>query len=246
MATFVGTGNRVYVAHLDLSGKTKQVNFGDLTREMVDFTTFNDGGFTVVSPGLIKGSGSVMGFQDYAANALDDQISVSALGSQYPVSVVPSASGTITAGDPCWISRGLLAKESPLTGAKGEAGGFEWGFEYDTAIVQSKVLHPSTARTTTSTGTAVAMAGPTAAQTLYAGLHVTAFSGLTNIVVKVQSDDNSGFTSATDRITFTTATGTTSEWKTVAGDFSTETHLRASWTVTGTGSATFVVTAGVI
>jgi hypothetical protein len=140
----------------------------------------------------------------------------------------------------------VIGSENPLGGAKGEMATFEWSVPYDTAITQGKVLYPSTATTADANGTAVAMTGPTAAQKLYAALHVTAFSGLTNVIVKIQSDDNSGFTSATDRITFTTATGTTSQFTSVAGDFSSETHVRVNIDVTGTGSTTFVVMAGVI
>ena len=68
-------------------------------------------------------------------------------------------------------------------------------------------------------GTAVQLGAVSATQSLYAALHV--FSGTGSFIVKVQSDDNSGFTTATDRITFATvATGTpsASEWATpVAG-----------------------------
>ena len=64
--------------------------------------------------------------------------------------------------------------------------------------------------------------------------------------MKVQSDDAVGFPSATDRITFSTVTGVGSEFTSVAGAFNTETHLRASWTVSGTGSISFVVVCGVL
>lgn len=247
MATFVATTDDIYVGQLDMGALASEINFGDLTRVMVDFTTYNDGGFTCVKPGLISGEAMVKGFQDYTAGVLDDTIGMGQLGSQYPITVIPNANvATATAGDPAWLSRGLLGKENPLDGAKGDAGKFEMSFPYDAAIAQGKVAHPLAARTTTGTGTAVALAGPSASQKLYAALHVTAYSGFTNVVFKVQSDDNSGFTSATDRITFTTVTGLTSQFSSVAGDFSTETHHRASWTVTGSGSVSFVMAFGVI
>lgn len=246
MATFVGVSNRVYLAHLDLSGLANEVNFGDLTRDMKECTTFNDGGYTCVKPGLISGEGSVKGYQDWVADVLDDEISIGQLGTQYAFSVVPNPTGTVTAGDRAWLSRGVLSKDMPMTGAKGEMGGFEMTLSYDTAVAQGYIGHPSAARTTTGTGTAVAQAGPTAAQKLYSALHVTAYSGFTNVVVKVQSDDSSGFPSATDRITHTTITGVTNEFSSVAGSFSSETHLRTTWTVTGSGSITFVNTFGVI
>lgn len=245
MGSFVGLANRIYLAHLDLSGLANEISFGPLTREMKDATTFNDGGYTVVKPGMISGSASIKGFQDWATDVLDDDISVGQIGSQYALTVNPTQA-TPAAGDTVWMSRGVLTSDSPMTGAKGEMAGFELALAYDTAIVQAKALHPVAARTANGNGTAVALGGPTAAQKLYAALHVTAYSGFTNVVVKVQSDDNSGFSSPTDRITFATVTGTTNEFASLAGPFASETHLRATWTVTGTGSISFVAAAGVI
>ena len=245
MGSFVALHNKIYVGHLDLTGLANRIDFGPLTRDMKDATTYADGGYSCVKPGLIKGEARVAGFQDWAADVLDDEISVGQLGTQYPISVIPNASGTVAAGDPCWLSRGLLDSQG-LPFVKGEMAAFDWHMGYDTAAVRGFVGHPLAARTSSADGTAVALGGPTASQSLYAALHVMAFSGLTNIVVKVQSDDNSGFSSATDRITFSTVTATTSEWKSVAGSFSSETHLRASWAVTGTGSCTFAVTFGVL
>lgn len=246
MGSFVALHNRVYLAHLDLSGLTREVSFGPLQRQMKENTTFNDGGYTTVLPGLISGSASIKGNQDWAADVLDDEISIGQIGSQYPLTVVPNPTGTVTAGDACWFSRGILSETNPMDGAKGDVASFMDNIAYDTVAIRGYVGHPSTARSTDGNGTAVALAGPTAAQKLYAVLHVFAYSGLTNIIVKVQSDDSSGMGSATDRITFATATGTTSEFASVAGDFSTETHHRVTWDVTGTGSCTFAVAFGVL
>jgi hypothetical protein len=75
---------------------------------------------------------------------------------------------------------------------------------------------------------------------------VTAYSGFDQIVFKVESDDGAGFGSATDRITFATVTGKTSEFASVVGAFSSETHHRITWAATGAGSCTFVAAFGVI
>ena len=81
---------------------------------------------------------------------------------------------------------------------------------------------------------------------MYAGLHITAASGTTpTLVVKVQSDDNAGFTSATDRITFTSANSIGGQWSSVAGAV-TDDYWRVTWTVGGTSpSFTFVVALGI-
>lgn len=246
MANFVGVNNRVYVGQLDLSGIASEVNFGALSKVMQPCTTFNDGGFDCVKPGLGSGTAMVKGYQDYATGVFDDTISIAQLGSQYPITVIANPTGTVAVNDACWASRGLVGGLNPLDGAKGDMGEFQLDLPYDAAIVQSKVLAPKAAVTVDTTGTAVAMTGPTAAQKLYASLHVFAYSGFTNVVFTIQTDDAVGFPSQTTRITFATVTGLTSEFASVAGNFSTETHVRVFADVTGSGSITYAVTAGVL
>lgn len=243
MATVVVTDVKPYLGVLDLTSLTESVSFGDLTAVAVPFTNMGSGGYNEFKPGLISGEMTTELFADFAAGA-PDEILGTGVGSQYAwTGLLP---GSAAAGDPCYLSRGYINKRAPWMGAVGGAAKTSLTLPYDTRIIRGSVLQPSTARTTTGTGTAVAMAGPTASQSLWATLHVFAYSGLTNIVIKVQSDDNGSFTSATDRITFSTVTGTTSQFTSVAGSFSSETHVRVSWTVTGTGSCTFAVAAGVL
>lgn len=244
MATLVVTDLRPYLGVLDLTNNVEQVSFGDLTAEAVEFSNGGSGGFREFKPGNISGEMSMEIFQDFAVGGPDDVLGAAGIGTQYAFTgLTPGASA---AGDPVYLSRGYLGKRTPWMGAEGSAAKSSLTLPYDTRIVRGVLLQPSTARTTTGTGTAVALAGPTATQSLWATLHVFAYSGLTNIVVKVQTDDNGSFTSATDRITFSTVTGTTSQFTSVAGAFSSETHVRVSWTVTGTGSCTFAAAAGVL
>lgn len=246
MATFVGVHNQVYVGHLDLTGHTREVTFGPLSRAMQDSTTFADGGFACVKPGIVSGEASVNGFADFDADQINEEISIAQLGSQYPVTVLPNPTGTVAVADPAWLSRGLVGTLNPLAGAKGEMAGHELTLPYDAAIARALVAHPKAARTADGNGTAVALTGPSAGQSLYATLHVSAYSGLTNVVFKIQSDDGAGFGTPTDRITFATVTGQTSEFASVAGDLSSETHWRVTWDVTGTGSVTFLAAFGVV
>ncbi len=102
-------------------------------------------------------------------------------------------------------------------------------------------------RTSSSSGTGRQIGAVSSTQTLYAALHVISASGTSpTLDVKVQSDDNSGFTSATDRITFTQATDVTSEWGSVGGAI-TDDYWRITYTVGGTSpSFAFAVTAGIV
>lgn len=245
MGTYVAVNHRAYIAHLDASD-AESISFGTLNVNPVPFPSMADGGFLSNKPGLKSGEWMVDKWQDFAADVWDDELGLAAIGSQYAVSVAPNTTGTETAGDPAWFSRGIATNYAPMSAAVGDPVKGPLGGVFDTVFVRGQVAHPKAARTTTGTGTALTLTGPTAAQSLYVALHVTAYSGLTNVVFKVQSDDNSGFTSATDRITLTTVTGTTSQFASVAGNFSTETHHRITWTVTGSGSVTFVAFVGVL
>jgi hypothetical protein len=246
MASFVGVNNRVYLNHLDLTGQVNRVEFGTITTQMKDGTTFADGGFMCPKPGMMSGAASLQGFQDYTADVLDDEISITQMGTQYPLSVIACPTGTVTAGDTAWMSRGILSTANPLNVTKGELAGFELGLTYDTAIVQAKVAAAKAAVTVDTNGTAVAMTGPTATQKLWASLHVFAYSSFTNAVFTIQSDDNGGFGSPTTRITFTTVTAVGGQFASVAGSFSSETHHRVAVDVTGSGSITYAAFFGVL
>lgn len=246
MASFVGLHNRVYLNHLDLTGNVNRADFGTITTAMQNGTTYADGGFECPRPGLMSGGASLEGFQDYVADVLDDEISTGQLGTQYPLTIIPNPTGTVTAADACWMSRGVLNTIEPLIITKGEMAGFKMGVRYDTAIVQAKVAAAKAAVTVNTNGTAVALTGPTATQRLYAAVHVFAYSGLTNCVFTVQSDDGVGMGTPTTRITFTTVTAVGGQFTSVAGNFSTETHHRIVATVTGTGSITYAAAFGVL
>ena len=245
MATYVAMHHRAYLAHLDATD-AEQIVFGSLEVASVPLPSMNDGGFLSNRPGLKSGEFMIDKWQDFAADVWDDELGLAAVGSQYAFSVAPNSTGTETAGDPAWFSRGIATNYSPMSAAVGDPVKGPVSGVFDTVFVRGQVAHPKAARTATGTGTALTLTGPTAAQSLYVALHVTAYSGLTNVVFKVQSDDNSGFTTATDRITLTTVTGVTSQFTSVAGDFSTETHHRVTWTVTGSGSVTFAAFVGVL
>lgn len=247
MANYVATATRIYLGTLDLSGTANEVDFGSLKTAMVDCTTFNDGGYSCVKPGIKSGSGHIHGYQDFASGGISQTMDIPAqLGGQFAYTVIPNPTGTVTAADISYIARGVLSSFNPLEATVGDMAGYEITIDYDIAYGRSVVLAPLAAQTVTTTGTAVAYAGPTATQKLYAALHVTAYSGLTNAIFTIQSDDAVGFPSATTRATFTTVTGTTNEFISVAGGWNTETHHRLLATLTGVGSITYTVSMFVI
>ncbi len=246
MATAVATDIRAYVGALDLTALCESATIADLEAAEVSFTNFAAGGFKETKTGIISGAASLNLFQDYAAGVLDDSLTV---GSQYTMSmIVPATPGTVAEGDIAFLGTGNLKTYTPRDGSVGEAAKATLEMPYTGRIAWGVVGHPLAARTTSSNTTGFAYAGPGATRSLYAAIHVTAYSGLTNIVVKVQSDDNSGFTSPTDRLTFSTITGIGAEFTSAVGSsgWASETHHRVLWTVTGAGSCTFAVTFGIL
>ena len=145
--------------------------------------------------------------------------------------------------------RGLALQYTPLTGQVGVLAMGSVSSSLSTGpLVRGRLLHPSNvARTSSGSGTAVQDAAVGSGQTLYAALHVIAASGGSpTLDVIVQSDDNSGFTSATNRITFSQATTTGAQWGSAVGPI-TDTYWRVTYTVGGsTPSFAFAVTCGFI
>ena len=97
-------------------------------------------------------------------------------------------------------------------------------------------LHDLAAETTTGNGTGVDGLASSATGAV-AHLHVSAFSGFSNVVVTVQDASASNFSDAAVIGTFTTVTGTTAQRITIAGTV--RRYVRAVWTVTGSGSISF-------
>jgi hypothetical protein len=163
-------------------------------------------------------------------------------------SVAPIAPGaTLTAGDPVAFMRGPLDAITDDAGDAGQLAKMAVHIANDSVFAMGVVLHPLATRSTTASGTAVAFTGPTASQLLYGGLHVTTGSGGT-FTCRIQTDNGAGFPSPATQITFTATTGPVAngELKFLAAtNISTETHIRADWTITA-GSFTFACNAGII
>ena len=245
MTAYVATDHRLFLGHLDATDSAS-LSFGPLQAAVVPFPSMADSGYLSNRPGLISGEMAVDKYQDYATDAWGDELTVSSLGAQFAVSAAPNVANSDTAGDPGWFTRGKLTGYQPLVGAVGEAAKGPVTMVYDTAIIKGVVAHPKAARTITGNGTTLAFTGPTTSQRLYAGLHVFAYSGITNLVVTVQSDDGAGMGTPTTQLTFATVTGVTSEFASVAGYGATETHHRVVYTITGGGSVTFAAFIGVL
>lgn len=201
-------------------------------RELADVTVHTDSGHTFI-PGLDAGQLSLEGrFDNTEAAGSQDATLNTALGA--------SAGSIVTAGpDGLAVGKRVInieARESnyAISSAVADAVGFSASWMSEGQIDVGVSLHDLSAETTDGDGASVDNAASSSGGGI-GSLQATAFSGLTNNIVKIQhSTDDSVWV---DLITFTTITAATSERSTVAGTVNR--YLRSTWNVTGTGSNTF-------
>lgn len=181
--------------------------------------------------------------QDFAASGLDER-EFALLGVAAPMSLLPAGA---TYGSVGYAFDGLALTYTPLQATHGELAMGMLGGNGSGVAVRGACLHPpSTARTSSASGTAIEIGAVAATQRMYGALHVTSTSGTSEqLTVKLQSSATEGG-SYTDRVTFTTATDVTYQWSSVAGAV-TDTWWRVSWTISGSDTPTFefAVVAGV-
>jgi len=236
----------ILVGGFDITNFTGTIRETPGTSALYDVTTFGSGGFDTNIGGTKQGMWGFDGYSDYASTTgVSSVFNSTSPNTQYGLQIqMPSTPGaTIAAGDPAQVGRGLLNRFYSKMGVN-DVGRMQMDVKSDTGFAFGKVAAVLASRTTSGlTGTAVAMTGPSAAQKVYAALNVTAAAG-TDLAVKIQSDDNSDFSSATDRITFSTVSATGWQFMSLAGDLSTETHWRAVATIASV-TFTFAVAIGI-
>lgn len=239
MAVLALTDARIWIAGKDISADTNQVDTSQTVAEL-DSTNFDSAGWMERIAGLKSAKYDVTGFINYAANQSEDAFD-DALG---VAGVVVSIAADSAEGDTAVFGRGLNvslnrgAKVGDIAPVSGSIVG-----SHPQGMVEGIILAPKATINSNSSTTGVQHGAITATEYGYASLHVFEVTGGGTLTVKVQSDDNSGFTSATDRITFTDATDVTSEWGSVAGAV-TDDYWRVNYALTA-GTATFAVCFGI-
>lgn len=231
MARVHGKDGRVLVNEFHLSGDIKGWRCAH-QRAYGDVTTIPDGGDRWI-PGLISGELALSGVFDSDAGSLFNEANTQAgTDDGLLVTVMPAG---LAIGGPALIT--MTDIESITVDAEiRDAVPLSIAAKPDAGVDMGLILHALGAETADGNG---ASADNDAATTNggVASLHVTAYTGLTSAVIKVQhSEDDSVWE---DLITFTSVTAVTSELKTVTGDV--HQYVRASVDVTGTGSVTYAV-----
>lgn len=203
-----------------------------------DVTGIGDTARTRVPTGIVELTISQSGaFFDTTANGGHAALKDVTTDPQATARVITLGYAGNTVGETFVGAEGAYSQVYDVLGAVGALTKANAEYAISGRVDQGVILKALAAITASADGTAVDNSASSASGG--AGhLQVTAFSGFTNIVVKVQhSADNSVWA---DLITFTTVTSApASQRSTVSGTVNR--YLRYSVTVTGTGSATFLV-----
>jgi hypothetical protein len=191
----------------------------------VEGTAFGDS-FVNYLAGSVKTAGlGVQGYTEYSSPDAGIAASIG-VGS----TVITLADGR-SDGDRAWFMNGLVTKYQPLAAKVGDAAKFDLGVSLSDRLIGGWLqAYGSKAATGNSTG--VQLGALSASQSLYASLHVITAPGSTLDVI-VQSDDNSGFSSPTTRITFTQVTSTPISYMGSVAGAVTDDYWRMKWTISG-------------
>ena len=198
----------------------------DTSADEVDGTAFADSFVNYLPSPLFKGSIGASGFQEFAN---PDSAINSALGAGN--TVITAAAGR-SDGSRAWFMNSMVGKYS-FGGSVGEAGKFDLGAATSDRLI-SGFLQAYGSKTSTGTSTGYQIGALSASQSMYASLHVITATG-TTLDVTVESDDSSGFSSATTRITFTQVATTPIAYLSSVAGAVTDDYWRMKWTIVGGG-----------
>lgn len=184
-------------------------------------------------PGQLGGLVAVDGLFDSGAGNISEVIdTAAATDAGLLVTIMPDG---LAVGSLAFIADGNVSGRN-LTAAVKDAVRLAVEGTPNDGVDWATVLHGLTAETADGDETSIDNTASSAGGGV-AALHVTDYTGLTSISIRVQhSTDDSVWT---DLVTFTSVTAETWEKQTVTGTVNQ--YVRAWWDVTGTGTCTFAV-----
>ncbi len=228
MSKFVFNNGNVFSDGYDLSSNVTSVTL-DITSDELDATTINSNGFKEKLGGLKDSSLQLDGFYEAGANKPDALLGAS-IGNELIVSVVPEAG----VGNIAYFMKSRLFSYN-IFGSVGEITPFSVSKSNSADKVVRGTIQLDGALTTTGASTGSNLGAVSAGEKVYAAVHCTAVSGTSTPTISftLQSDDNAGFTSATDVATFTDITAINAQYISDATTTS-DTYWRLAYTITGT------------
>lgn len=244
MPTNILTDAKLYVAQFNISGdqnSIKLVSAADLKED----TAFGAAYKTMKGGGaLIRTKLNGSGFVQSGTTGVEDIIQGRLGTDSVPITVAGEGGD---AGESCRFFKGVFAAYD--AGAKvGDLHQLNYnaensGLGTNNPLIRGTIFEDGKTSRVAAGNSAVFTLGAVAAgQSVFAQLHLLAFVG-TNVTFKLRSAVTS-FATITDRITFTQATGLTSEYGTPAAGAITDTFWRMDWTGTFT-SFSAVLVAGI-
>ena len=236
MAITALTNAKLYVAQFDLSGDHNQLALDVGVQELIA-TVFGDTAERVRGGlGLIELTGQ--GFVSFGTGNVHEALRANINVADVPVTIAAESGDD---GEYAEFFKARIAQYR-LGAPVGQLLPFTVAASAQGQLPIQGTILGTGAKTATANGTGRQFTAPTATKSIFAALHVLSVSGTTpTLDVVITSDDNSGFTSATTRLTFAQKTAVGSEFLTAAGPFAGETWWRAQWTIGGTGTPTFSV-----
>lgn len=224
----------------DLSGDMNAMTLR-LAAELQDTTRFGNATRTRLG-GLKAILANAEGLWNGGDAAVDDVL-FDNLATKQPVTISPTTGAD---GEPAFAFQAVTGNYE-AGAAVGEILPFSVEAESDDSdLVRGTIMHNAT-RSSSSDGTARQLGAVSAAQRLFASLHVVAITGSPTLDVIVESDAADDFSgSETTRITFAQATGVGAEWATPVAGAITDDWFRVGFTKGGTGTITFIVFIGIL
>jgi hypothetical protein len=222
---------RLFAGGADLSGNTAKA---ELTTEFEDkdATNYRSGGWKEILAGLASSAVTAEGQWEAGDPGKVDDSSWAQLGGVAPWTVCPTDA---TVGAQAYFTNALRSNYK-LGDQVGEVAPWTGKASGSWPVVRGQIAHPpGTARTATGTGASMQLGAVPAGKRLYAAVHVLSVAGTTpSVTARIESDDNTGFTSAATKLTFAAATAPGGQILRTDGTAIADDWFRIAWTITGT------------
>jgi hypothetical protein len=235
MATFiVGPKSKAWWQGFDLSGQLREGSL-EIGVESLDKTAW---GHTMRQSraGLCTTAFSFAGFQDFTD--VDPRLSAD-LG--IDDAIVTLGSLVNEEGDILYSAKGLATSYSPIQGAVGDLATFALAGEGSGAWFRGKLLAEKALRDASGESDGLELGVVATTKRMHATLHVFAVSGDSpTLDVIIESDETTGFSSATTRMTFPQVSAPGAYMLgPIAGPGGSDDCWRAAWTIGGSSDPDF-------
>lgn len=247
MSKLVLLDARIYMGGADLSGDGNKIELDDEI-EAKTVTNWRSAGAREVLGGLADSSLNAEGYFEAGTAGLPDDAFWAQRRETVPISVAPEGDGDTAAGGLMYLTKMLTIQRQVVGGSVGDVASWSAQARGNWPLARGVTAHPSMVpRIASGNGSSLNLGALAAGRHLYANLHVLSIAGTStpSITVNVQSDDGTGFPSATTRGSFAAKTAIGGESIRIAGPI-TDTWWRVNWTITGSSpSFLFLVTLGI-